>query len=254
MKRTSRKPSRLSESLQRILNSYALAASAAGVGILALVQPSNAKVIYTPAQKRLPLNQDFFLDLNHDGTNDFEFHISASGKFLPPSATGGEFACLSVSAQSSANGMVGYEKNGLGAASALRAGSSIGSKRHFVGRSVNVALAGVETIQGMSGYFGLWENGGKGVRRRYLGVKFLINGATHYGWARMNVRAYFDNNGLATVHALLTGYAYETIPNKPIIAGKTTGLDVVTIQPASLGHLAQGAAAMPAWRFAAPVQ
>jgi hypothetical protein len=39
----------------------------------------------------------------------------------------------------------------------------------------------------------------------------------------------------------LTGYAYETIPNKPIIAGKTKGPDVFTVQPGSLGHLARGA-------------
>ena len=44
----------------------------------------------------------------------------------------------------------------------------------------------------------------------------------------------------------LTGYAYETIPNRAIIAGKTKGPDV--IEPASLGHLAAGASAIPAWR------
>jgi hypothetical protein len=38
----------------------------------------------------------------------------------------------------------------------------------------------------------------------------------------------------------LTGYAYETIPNKPIIAGKITGPDVITLEPGSLGWLALG--------------
>ena len=51
-----------------------------------------------------------------------------------------------------------------------------------------------------------------------------------------------------SLSGLLTGYAYETIPNKPIIAGKTKGPDVVTISPASLGHLAAGASAIPSWR------
>jgi hypothetical protein len=46
----------------------------------------------------------------------------------------------------------------------------------------------------------------------------------------------------------LSGYAYETIPNKAIIAGKTIGRDVITVQPGSLGHLAAGASAIPAWR------
>jgi hypothetical protein len=59
-----------------------------------------------------------------------------------------------------------------------------------------------------------------------LGLRFTIVGETHYGWAR-----------LSTVSGIfLNGYAYETIPNKPIIAGKTHGKDEAT-----LGRLAQGA-------------
>jgi hypothetical protein len=42
------------------------------------------------------------------------------------------------------------------------------------------------------------------------------------------------------ITATLTGYAYETIPNKPIIAGETNGPDAFTVQERSLGHLAAG--------------
>ena len=84
---------------------------------------------------------------------------------------------------------------------------------------------------------GYWFN----VTDRYLGLKFVVNGNTHYGWARLSVSSGF-------VTATLTGYAYETIPNKSIITGKTKGADIVTIQDASLGHLARGASAMQAWR------
>jgi hypothetical protein len=38
--------------------------------------------------------------------------------------------------------------------------------------------------------------------------------------------------------ALLTGYAYETAPNKSITAGKCKGVEVITVQPTSLGNLA----------------
>ena len=90
-----------------------------------------------------------------------------------------------------------------------------------------------------SGYFhGHWVN----VKNRYLGLKFQIKGKTHYGWARLSVQA------ISQISATLTGYAYETIANKPIIAGKTNGPDVITVQPASLGHLAAGASAIPVWR------
>jgi hypothetical protein len=85
-------------------------------------------------------------------------------------------------------------------------------------------------------YYGPWENGGKGVKNRYLGLRFQIKGKTHYGWARLN----FASPQLAK----LTGYAYETIPNKTIIAGQTKGPNVATPQPetapGSLGRLALG--------------
>jgi hypothetical protein len=72
-----------------------------------------------------------------------------------------------------------------------------------------------------------------------LGLKFVIHGKVHYGWARFSVtlghhRQYDDVSGT------LTGYAYETIPNKPIIAGQITGPDVITVQPETLGELAHG--------------
>ena len=95
-----------------------------------------------------------------------------------------------------------------------------------------MAWAGT-TGDGESNIFGSWVN----VKDRYLGQKFKIHQRTHYGWARLDVEA-----GRNTITATLTGYAYETIPNKPIVAGKTKGKDVITVHPASLGALATGAA------------
>jgi len=88
---------------------------------------------------------------------------------------------------------------------------------------------------------GPWAN----AAGRYLGLSFGSGAARHYGWARLSVHVDKQN---AEIRAVLTGYAYETVPNKPIITGKTKGPDVITVQPASLGHLAAGASAFPAWR------
>ena len=41
--------------------------------------------------------------------------------------------------------------------------------------------------------------------------------------------------------AVLTGYAYETVANKGIETGKTSGPDIASAQPATLGQLALGA-------------
>ena len=73
-------------------------------------------------------------------------------------------------------------------------------------------------------------------KRRYLGLQFMIGNEIHYGWARLKV-LYQGGPGF---QATITGYAYETIPNKPIIAGKTKGPDVITLPAGSLGELARG--------------
>jgi hypothetical protein len=52
------------------LNAYALAATAAGVGLLPRVQPAETKLLYTPANKDLTKGS-INLDLNHDGIVDF---------------------------------------------------------------------------------------------------------------------------------------------------------------------------------------
>jgi hypothetical protein len=65
-----RKTTNLSESVHHQLSMYALAAGAAGVGILALAQPGEAKIVYTAAHT--PIRAVVNLDLNHDGLPDFE--------------------------------------------------------------------------------------------------------------------------------------------------------------------------------------
>ena len=69
--RSGKTPAKLSEAAVRRLNSYALVAGAAGVGMLA--QPAEAKIVYTPAHLKIVSNPTgiYNLDLNHDGVNDF---------------------------------------------------------------------------------------------------------------------------------------------------------------------------------------
>ena len=75
MRHRSRKPKslpNLSESVHHQLNSYALAAGAAGVGFLALAPPTEAKIVYTPANVKIVQNGGLIsFDLNHDGIPDF---------------------------------------------------------------------------------------------------------------------------------------------------------------------------------------
>jgi hypothetical protein len=217
---------------------YALGASAAGVGMLALAQPAQAKIIYTPAN--VSIGPATFLDLNNDGINDFEFTNivrTNGGQARPRECSQTTSGNLAVYGVASVNKIFGQSVW----ASALPAGSYIGTWRNFLGQKMARALAGCGEPFAHAGF---WAGGnGRGIGTRYVGLKFAINGEIHFGWARLNTSL---SGG--TVQATLTGYAYETIANKRIIAGQEKGPDAITVQPASLGHLAAGASATPASR------
>jgi len=234
----SRKPFKISDSLNRQLNTYALVASAAGVSVLALAGVSEAKVVYTKTHQVTRAHVPLYIDLNHDGIKDFllrtTFYVGSSN-----------FAGLNASGYQNFNNAVAgrrYSQGGgyfVSAASALRAGARIGPERKF---PVDFPFMAKELFQRVGSQYsdlGPWAGKGKGVRNRYLGLKFVIHGKVHYGWARLSVtlghhRQYDDVSGT------LTGYAYETVPNKAIIAGKTKGQDVIMFQPDTLGGLARG--------------
>ena len=247
---TGRSATRLGASLNKNLVSYAIAASAAGVGLLALAQPAEARIVYTPAHRKLPLNGDLFLDVNHDGINDFRFHIATFDANVRGTSGTQDSAFLWAYPQGTANQVFGNQPY----ASALRAGVRIGPKGCLTqGRGT----MGGGIFTGAPQYLGPWADSGKAVNHRYVGLKFVIHGKVHFGWARLNVRVY--RNPEATVSAVLTGYAYETVPNKPIVAGKTKSPDRVNAdqnvslsapptQTATLGLLALGSPALSIWR------
>jgi len=118
----------------------------------------------------------------------------------------------------------------------LPAGARIGPKQRFAHNATSMAHFYTSSGQIITSS-GPWKN----VKSRYLGLKFFINSKTHYGWARLSVTVHRD--GIYGISAILTGYAYETVSNKPIIAGKTKDPDVITLEPGSLGGLAAGARA-----------
>ena len=66
-----RNPRALSRTTHQQLSSYALAASAAGVSVLALARASEAKVVYTETHEVTRARVPLYIDLNHDGIKDF---------------------------------------------------------------------------------------------------------------------------------------------------------------------------------------
>jgi hypothetical protein len=262
---------KLSTSVYHRLNMYALAATAAGVSSLALTQPAEAKIVYTPARVKLLAAEPFALDLNHDGMVDlYLLHAypktSTGANTLMACHTprtnsfGGSVFCVDSTNVTNAAIRVIEKDQAWGAD--LRSGATI-HRGDLFPKKAPFRFGQLRYVCGscVPRWFGPWVNGGKGVKNRYLGIKFKIKGRFHYGWARMTVTT--TSNSFA---ATLTGYAYETIPGKGIIAGKTEGSSVAkepnaslsaqTPAPAILGALAIGAQGLPLWRkeWAEPAQ
>lgn len=221
-----RKTAAVSDSLHRLLNMYALAASAAGVGTLALAPNAEAKIIYTPTHRVIGPRHSYNIDFNRNGITDFKIANSVSACtdycFF-------ELRQWPAEGNSAAGYILG---SGSLLDSALRRGARIGPGSPFqkgTGAMV-VARSNVYTSN-KTIVFGPWAN----VKDRYLGLRFQIKSKAHYGWARLSLKV-----GKTAITTTLTGYAYETIPNKAIIAGKTKGRDVTTAQPVPLGKLARG--------------
>ncbi len=220
-------PCRLSDSIHRQLNAYALAASAAGVGIvLASAPTADAKIVYHRTHRVISPNTVYHLELNKVGVIDFTIgnsaHVLTSGSQQNTLWVGG----------SHSNKVIAAYWDPFFAAFALKPGARIPGANRFYSGGAMVVQAGKGRSNRGTYTSGYWVN----VEGRYLGLKFQIRGATHYGWARLDVRV---SQGPPSITPTLTGYAYETVANKPIIAGKTKGPDVITVE-GSLGALAAG--------------
>jgi len=243
----------LSESFRKRLNAYTLAAGAAGAGLLAAATPAQAQIVYTPAHVTITPGATYGLDLNNDGTIDFAFTDSTTERRIV-----GDLAVSPYASNGGQNGnAVEVTAPAIFSPLALNRGAKIGASQLFYGSCIGCnSSQEIMAAFNAAGDSGNWPN----VQNRFLGLKFLLNGETHYGWARMTVRI---SGG--RIMALLTGYAYESTPNKPIIAGKMSGpagnvdssprTDAPQEKPisqglksASLGLLALGAQGVPLWR------
>jgi hypothetical protein len=233
--------------LERKLAAYAAAASAAGVATVALSQAAQARIIYTPTQVTI-FNSSNYLVLNDQGIANFLLSnqyatfsggLRRAGTLMVEAIGRKSFVETSASARSVRAAAALYAGDRIppaGGSHGMKPGGYLlkfwemdqaAKKDHRNKRLLMDPSA--PRPGGGSGYSGKWQN----ATDRYLGLKFQINGKTHYGWARLSVQGHH-------CVGLLTGYAYETVPGKAIIAGKTSGPDVVTMAPSTLGKLAMG--------------
>lgn len=263
-----REPARLADKLDARLLTYAVAATAAGVGVMTATQ-AEAEVVAHPANISVPYNGGLVqFDINGDGQMDFGLSWGADkgpkhrvrrqtcSSNCPPGFSSG----MKVIPAQAANEIwqtgkkAGFfEEGSVYCAAALGPGRRVGPSAAFKGSGTramywiyeNPISGGVETACA-------WKFDSS----RYLGVKFVdAEGSLHYAWVRVSL-AYSTS---ATV--TITGYAYETVPNKLITTGVTQGaaddanmvvpentFEPSSPLPARLGFLALGAPGLAAWR------
>ena len=245
--------SKLKPRLDNTLLAYAAEASAAGVSMLALVEPSPAEVVFTPTHKIVSAGHSLPLDLNNDGINDFIVKDFFSGFQIQPQTCGGS-SCFRYSGRlqvrARANNQVeGVDPFGLKLTKALPANSQVGPSASFLPAGGTDLMRSCWDSNDSYGGRGYWLNG----KKQFLGLKFMINGQTHYGWARLTTGV----DPFCKVKAVLTGYAYESDPDTPILTGATSAdstgneqgtLEGTMLERAGLGRLAQGADGLSAWR------
>ncbi len=219
---------RFNSKMDRNLAAYVAAATAAGVSLLAATPSAEAKIVYTAANQALDLggpHAQLPLDINGDGIPDIYF-------------TGGNigYSDYIAAGPAAGNGIVGAP----GSAAALAWGTRIGPKDQF---ETTPELMQLQDCKTNCTTLGPWA----GKYDRFLGVKFVISGQTHYGWVNLDMKK-----------LTIIGYAYETVPNKPIVAGEKTeptqfgAVDPELLsqpnQPATLDLLARGGEGLAIWR------
>lgn len=106
---------------------------------------------------------------------------------------------------------------GAAYASALSSGAVIGPADTFYSGTATMA----ELFWGScgAGSQGVWL----GLADRYLGLRFISpDNSTHYGWAKISTVAYVDASGHLHGTAFVSGFAYESLANQPVLAGQTS--------------------------------
>jgi hypothetical protein len=218
-----RNPAELSPRVHQRLNSYALAASAAGVAVLACSVPADCA----------PVCKNVFVKLL--GTDSYS--LNPGRQLVAP------FNLVETNKDVSSLSMTAWNRGFL-------TPNSAGAKA-LLSKGFPAALASGATI-GPGGQFGKGKSYGmlftygpanSGTYRHhlgnlplgqfiYVGFQFSSSGENHYGWARLKVTFQRGGDGPSGTMQI-PKYGYETTPNTAIRAGQCSSEAAGNTHPAS---------------------
>lgn len=205
----------MNKDLQKRLGKYT-AAAAALVGATG----ANAQIVYTDVNPDFahPGNEiGYGLDLNNDA--NFDFALFSADTVL---ASGNRLRYTVVAPYGTAaasNAIAGEAPSGYDYALALNSGDMIDNTLNWIAATNTMAY----NVNSNNPYNENWN----GVTDKYLGLKFVVAGNTHYGWARLDVLAVADT-------WTLKDYAFNASPNTGLTAGQMTGVSTLAME--SLVH------------------
>jgi hypothetical protein len=201
----------MKKNLQKRISKYTAVA-----GAVVSAAGAQAQVVYTDVNPDYshdaPQNNGlavYPLDLNNDQTIDF---IIASRDTVTTATVRFTLAAP----YGAGNAVAGENPAGYDYALALDINSMVDSTLNWI-EATNTMAYNVNTN---NPYNENWN----GVTDKYLGLKFVVAGNTHYGWARLDSYAIGDS-------IVLKDYAYNATPNTGILTGDMgVGLDETQIE------------------------
>jgi hypothetical protein len=169
---------------------------------------ANAQIVYTdvnPDVTSTSTNISYNLDLNNDGTNDFE--ITSSIGTIRCTIVGGTFSFSRPIIRVSPLG------TNQVAVAKLELNTNINSSILNWSNNINQIIA-ADNAGRCGGRVSTWLTAVNG----YLPLSLISGGNTYYGWARLDTSA--------ATSFTIKDYAYNSVPNQPILAGQTSALGI----------------------------
>ncbi len=200
----------MKKNLRKKLQNYSMLAGAT----LVLGSSANAQIVYTDIEDVTinAIGEFIEVDFNDDETVDMQVNImtlQTDAGYVYATAVRAMVPPLEVY-----GGVEGFSlvlTNGY--AGALDSGYAVSATKSFKHNSWKVDMAEWwKTSDGFESTNGNWLNT---VDVKFLGVKFKIEDAVHYGWIRVSTVANAEDDLHATVH----DFAYESTPDTQILTG-----------------------------------
>ncbi len=191
-----------------------------------LASQAQAQIVYTDIVPDTVINlngETYHLDLNNDGTADFDiYHYQALSCPAPCSSSGWvRPASIKIVDPLGANAW----------ADTLLQPAELPPQRviddgliwnNSLGTVASITTHCIATVCEPLMATGNWSDGISMDSLRYLGLRFSSGGATYYGWARLSMYSPFEH----VLGYILKDYAYNSVPDEPILAGE--GADIST--------------------------